>query len=368
MKKNTSFLNKKSKKVSFFNQKLNGGEEQEEDEEDGVFDIKDSLKKASTKGKNKTSLDSIGKHSISENSYDDSSESSGENKENDYKSKKSQIGKLKEDEKMVRKLKRALTGRFSSFDEVENNNNIEEEEENDEDIELRSQIYDLIKMLQVQNQMNNIFSEKNKNLMDIITKLWNVIKNKENEYYKLRKEMPKEILKLLGDDEEERNSDRFVRGNKNISLKKFNKRNKTIFNVPRLGIIARNVIELNDSKHFGILLANKAKEQLMKNFRNTLQIKSVLKLITLLYDEKISSSKDNSMIRNQKMQIFAYNHFLGIYGMKKVAEQKYLVFLLSVKYYSGNFRVKTFGQIVNIMEDKINYTVDEVKKYLEGNL
>jgi hypothetical protein len=91
-----------------------------------------------------------------------------------------------------------------------------------------------------------------------------------------------------------------------------------------------------------------------------------LKSITQLYDDKLQSNKENAQNRETEMQIFAFASFLNRYGIKKVAERKYTEFLVSVKNYSQVFRINVFARMINILDEKLNYSVDEMKKYLEA--
>jgi hypothetical protein len=97
-----------------------------------------------------------------------------------------------------------------------------------------------------------------------------------------------------------------------------------------------------------------------------MSIKNLMKTITLLYDEKLNMSKESSMIKEQDMPIFIFNHFLNKYGIKRVAEQKFSFFILSIKQHMQTFRVNIFARIVNLFDANLNFSIDEVKKFIEG--
>lgn len=43
-----------------------------------------------------------------------------------------------------------------------------------------------------------------------------------------------------------------------------------------------------------------------------------------------------------------------------------MILLLSSQHFQNIFRVNVFARFLNILDDSINYNVDELKKYLEG--
>jgi hypothetical protein len=94
--------------------------------------------------------------------------------------------------------------------------------------------------------------------------------------------------------------------------------------------------------------------------------KNVLKLITTLYAERINSTKDNNAQKDEELCSFTYTYFLNNFGFKNIAEQKFIVFVLSVKKYLHIVRINLFARFMGLLEGSSNYNVDEFNKYIEG--
>ena len=140
---------------------------------------------------------------------------------------------------------------------------------------------------------------------------------------------------------------------------------KILFAAPK-SKIDKNAIQ-DKISHPGVLLVTKLRDkQLAKNVKNSQPLRNVMKLITLMYDEKLALAKETPLIKEQEMPIFVFNHFLNKYGFKKVAEQKFTIFVLGLKQHSQHLRVNLFSRFLNILAPSLNYTVDEMKKYMEG--
>lgn len=115
-----------------------------------------------------------------------------------------------------------------------------------------------------------------------------------------------------------------------------------------------------------IAIINKVKDKKLTKFRNFMPIKSVLKNIHVLYSERISQAKDNSIVKDEEFFVFAYKWFHNNFGFRKIAEQKYIIFLLSVKKYLHIVRINLFARFLSLLQGSSNFTADEFSKYLEG--
>ncbi len=113
-------------------------------------------------------------------------------------------------------------------------------------------------------------------------------------------------------------------------------------------------------------IIEKLKEKKLAKFRNFMPMKSVLKQIHALYNERILHAKENSIWREEEFYAFAYKVFSNNFGFRKIAEQKFIVFLLSVKKYLHIVRINLFARFMNLLQGPTNFTVDEFNKYLEG--
>lgn len=105
------------------------------------------------------------------------------------------------------------------------------------------------------------------------------------------------------------------------------------------------------------------KETGMKKFKNFMAIKGVLKHIFTLYSDR---SRDNMIDKDEEFPSFVYNWFLNNFGFKKLAEQKFIVFLLSVKKYLYVVRINLFARFMGLLDGSSNYNLEELNKYLEA--
>ena len=138
----------------------------------------------------------------------------------------------------------------------------------------------------------------------------------------------------------------------------------TFFNAPRFSKVKFNI---NNHQNSGIEIVKRIREKgNLKNFKNFMSLKLILKTIYQLYEEKLNFSKENIIIREQEMQIFVFNTMLNKYGIKKVAENKFTVLCLSIINYLHIFRINVFAKMMNLLDESLNYSVDEIKKYFEG--
>lgn len=51
--------------------------------------------------------------------------------------------------------------------------------------------------------------------------------------------------------------------------------------------------------------------------------------------------------------------------MKKIADQKFLILILSIKKHSAVLRVSLFSRFLGLAEGALNFTTDELNKYIE---
>ena len=68
---------------------------------------------------------------------------------------------------------------------------------------------------------------------------------------------------------------------------------------------------------------------------------------------------------NLEMAQFSYNYFSQQFGFKKIADQKFMIFIMSLKNYLPIIRVNIFSRFLGLMEKNINYSNEELRKYLE---
>ncbi|CAD8155780.1 unnamed protein product [Paramecium octaurelia] len=133
---------------------------------------------------------------------------------------------------------------------------------------------------------------------------------------------------------------------------------------PQLG--QKVTISYDFQKNQSKLLIEKIKSKSMGKFSNFLPLKLVLKMISTFYFEKITNQKENKLLRDQDMSAYIYNYYLQQFGYTKVTEQRFMILVLSVKKYIQIVRVNMFAKFMNLLEEKSNYRVEELQRYLEA--
>jgi len=109
----------------------------------------------------------------------------------------------------------------------------------------------------------------------------------------------------------------------------------------------------------------KIQDKKLAKFKNFMPMKAVLKQIHSLYNERINQMKENNVWREEEFCVFAYKNFLNTFGFRKIAEQKFIIFLLSVKKYLYILRINLFARFMTLIQGPSNFTNDEFNKYLE---
>lgn len=116
----------------------------------------------------------------------------------------------------------------------------------------------------------------------------------------------------------------------------------------------------------GTQLLDKIKVNKMKKFANFMHIKLVLKQIHLIYLEKIGQTKENELSKQVAFPNSIYNYYLSLFGLKKIADRRFIIFLLSLQKYSSFFRIAMFARLLGLYDGKTNYNLEELNKYIEA--
>ena len=262
-------------------------------------------------------------------------------------------------------------------------------------IDVKKHIQEIIDMLKFQTiksdslkNQNLIFSKVTIQLTDFSKKILNVLENflksanpqlleeLHKNFLDIRDLLPREYDNAYEEDikafrkrfinrkQEENNNG----SNKNqlITNRKRQKPGTIFFNVPKFVRVKLNIFNKNNNS--GVVLVKRMRERghSVKNFNNYMSLKYVLKTISQLYEDKLELAKENIVIREQEMEIFSFNTLLNRYGIKKVAEHKFTVFGLSILNYLHVFRVNLFARMMSLLDEQLNFSVDEMKKYIEG--
>ena len=142
------------------------------------------------------------------------------------------------------------------------------------------------------------------------------------------------------------------------SLRKKTKQQSTVGTLPEFKKKKPKDPKVNPA----LAIINTIKDNGMKKFKNFMAMKGVLKHIYTLYAEM---SRDNMIEKDEEFPSFVYNWFLNNFGFKRLAEQKFIIFVLSVKKYSYVVRINLFSRFMGL-DASANHTLEELFKYLEA--
>lgn len=116
----------------------------------------------------------------------------------------------------------------------------------------------------------------------------------------------------------------------------------------------------------GPIIIAKLKSKNFSKFKNFLPSKIILKQIQALYHERVTKTREFPNTREEEFSCFTYNFFLNNFGFKKLAEQKFIVFILSLKKYLHIIRINLFARFLGLLNGAGNYNLDEFNKYIEA--
>ena len=170
-----------------------------------------------------------------------------------------------------------------------------------------------------------------------------------------------EVNDTIGDGENEEGKDK-----EPGLMKKPSRGNKSKKRLTAVGLVDQKKKGKEQTISAAYAIIEKIKDKKLAKFRNFMPMKSVLKQIHSLYSERIVHTKENSTWREEEFCVFAYKVFSSNFGFRKIAEQKFIIFLLSVKKYLHIVRINLFARFMGLLQGPSNFTVDEFNKYLEG--
>lgn len=101
---------------------------------------------------------------------------------------------------------------------------------------------------------------------------------------------------------------------------------------------------LDLNKNSGFQLLERIKSKSLKKFDNFMHVKLILKQINLIYAERINATKENETMKQQFFSNEIYNYYLGLFGLKKIADKRFIIFVLSLKKYISYFRINMFAK------------------------
>lgn len=103
-----------------------------------------------------------------------------------------------------------------------------------------------------------------------------------------------------------------------------------------------------------------------KKVKNLLSKINILKMIALIYTEKLINASNNT---NNPLHIMCYDLFLNKYGLKKIAENKYSQFLEACYFNLKIKKIYNFSRLINLIDpleiDECNYYLSSFKFFDE---
>ncbi|KAL4509253.1 hypothetical protein ABPG72_018184 [Tetrahymena utriculariae] len=249
--------------------------------------------------------------------------------------------------------------------------------------EIKEQILSVVKLYNLESEKSSNYEESIKQLIEIMQELFNFTYKIFNHVQKTQKDSYKSVVeqflqqftsirwRLPKEIDQKFEEDLFPQEalKKKLQMKKQKQQNSKS-NALRLNFntnkMAQKLTVQDKSIHSGVVLTKKVREiGLPKKFNGFLPLKSVLKQITQIYEDRIRQIRESRLSPDTEMCIFVFNKFIHQYGFKNVAEQKYLHFLMNILNYQQIFRVHLFGKLLGVFQrDDDNYSIEEMDKYI----
>lgn len=114
----------------------------------------------------------------------------------------------------------------------------------------------------------------------------------------------------------------------------------------------------------GTLIRNLKNSQ-FSDIKSKMNIRSILKTISLVYSEILGTMKNNrelSLFYDISFSEYVYDHFITQFGFKKIGEKKYSYFIMSAKSQSSSFRVNTFLRLMGFIPDA-DFNLEQAKMF-----
>lgn len=115
----------------------------------------------------------------------------------------------------------------------------------------------------------------------------------------------------------------------------------------------------------GSQLIAQIKGKNLNNFANMISLKSVFKIILQIYQDRVVLIKENPKIKDIEFSTFVYNFFIKVYGFRKMAQQKFLLFSLTLRKYPTNFRINFFSKFLGLLDPtSANLSLENLNIYI----
>ena len=237
--------------------------------------------------------------------------------------------------------------------------------ENKKAISINEKYHRNIELLEMESMHRTKLEEKHQELLKnhaILQEEYEKLRVKEQEFLQITQESLNKSIKTNENLINPIENVVFERKNLKKMTRVPRKNKETIGISPKLG----QKVNIEYKQNTGIQLLEKIKQRKMKKFENFMHIKLVLKQINLIYSERINSSKENELSRQVIFSNSVYNYYFGLFGLKKIADRRFIIFVLSLKKNANYFRITMFSRLFGLFDEKTNYTKEELNKYIEA--
>ena len=129
--------------------------------------------------------------------------------------------------------------------------------------------------------------------------------------------------------------------------------------------LERRLFQKKDNFNMGAVIIKQLKTLNIGKFKNYMTLKEVLKLITQIYEERMIQNRESSIAKEEEFSNFSLRIFqLKIRGTPKIALEKFVIFLLSLKKYMHIIRVNLFTKFLGFNEN-LRYNLDELNHCID---
>jgi hypothetical protein len=111
-------------------------------------------------------------------------------------------------------------------------------------------------------------------------------------------------------------------------------------------------------------LITKVKNSKWNRFKNIMTISTLIKTINNMYSEKHKSLRKINLREHSSFTEFIYEVFLNCFGFVQLADEKFLIFILSLLHYQQHFSIAMFSGFLGLIEPE--YSMDECNFYVNA--
>ncbi|EGR32460.1 hypothetical protein IMG5_082070, partial [Ichthyophthirius multifiliis] len=135
---------------------------------------------------------------------------------------------------------------------------------------------------------------------------------------------------------------------------------QSVNNAPKLG--QKNVIDFDliYKTDQGRILVEQLQSNKYVNFRNYMVLPTIMKHINLIYQDRIKQINENEKFKEIDCANFTYIFLSKLFGLKQIIDQKFIIFILSVK---KNMQILRINQFANFIFNQ--NSLSEFNQYID---